>query len=101
MKPLLFLTISQRMSVDDAIAKYRDSAKTIFQQIWHRYLGSNVLKTVFGSPWYKAEKLEEVIKDLVTEHLPKDEQKELRSKKIKLSEAMLLSTNPELSRCKM
>jgi hypothetical protein len=61
------------MNVQDSIEQYKLLSPKIFHQGIERYLGANIVKSIFGKSWFKGKALEDAVKDIIKSSLSEDE----------------------------
>ena len=72
----MILTV-KRMDIHGAIEQYKNLSPKIFRESFSSNFGGNVVKSIFGKPWFPAEPLEAGIKEIVKYRLPEWELKDV------------------------
>lgn len=71
------LTFEKRMDVQSAIVEYRRLSLEIFHPSATRYLGSNIVKSAIGMPWFNGEALEKGVIGIVKDRMSWEEKEHL------------------------
>ena len=77
------------MDAQSAIIEYRRLSPEIFRPSLTKYLGSDVVKTAFGMPWFDGQALEAGVKGIVKDRLSWEEKESLGSH---VTDAQLVSS---------
>ena len=71
------LIFEKRMDVQSAIVEYRRLSPEIFHPSAARYLGSNIIKSAIGMPWFNGEALEKGVVEIVKYRMSWEEKEHL------------------------